>query len=1144
MIEIPNTMFDSDEIADKISKFKLTPKQSAAAKEWKSRLDSGRIQVESQHEKEFADLILIQLLGYPDVGKGLEQKVKYMDYSIPPVFPNKGIVIELKSRGKDLFKEQLAYKDRPGKHTPIEQTIFYMRENPGYDYGICTNYEEFIFFKMGNFEKCYRFKFPKKGEKLSEDKIKEFVAIFSKKNIDNKKDGIENLILKTIEKQKTITDDFYQLFHETRQMLILAFETNSESQITKHEAITYAQMYLNRCLFIFFTEDNGLITQNVFSDEIENIIKKTDLKESTPYISTHIRTIFKWMDEGAVKEINHKLGFNGELFKTPLTRDAIFYDLKNPKFFEKIKQKSKYKEKPTLNENQKKIVERFNGNLNPIIVNLLIMAGHDFEKKINVNILGHVFEQSIDDIQKLQGYTKEEKDGSRKRFGVHYTPEYITKFICKNTIIPYLSKTDTIEPDELIFEYENDLQSLENKVKSIKIVDPACGSGAFLIQAINVLMDIYDRIQTLKQSKGEYQISGQLASEKLPKVRGRKKPTSPTTHVTLDRGLNEIKLRDIIKDNIYGVDINSESIEITKLSLFLKIASENKRLFSLSSKIQVGNSLINNEEIAGKLSFNWNVDFEEIFNLEMGGKGGFDIVIGNPPYLRLQGITKNDAKSKKYYKENYPITTTGRYDYYILFLDKGLKLLNKNGKLGFIIPHKFTSALFGVGIRKLLSENKFLKKFLHFSQYYVFKAKTYTGVMILDQQKNENFEFKEITNIENEELEPIVSSLTKKDFVKIPISSLSETPWSFRYGVIGKILNKVDQSGPEVLELFEQVSAGIDTGYDELYVLEKIEDKGGTLKLFSKKINGQVELEKEMLQPLLMGDDVKRHVLYEKTERFVVFPCTFEDGKPLTMEESELKKKFPLTYKYLSQFKKELIKLRTSAKDNPTFWYNLHRTRISEWFFDQERIITPYTSLGCEMTLDKFRNLHNTKVYSLVKKPTTSQNNLYFLAILNSKLFWYYIKFNWRNVLRDGWMTFTTNALTPFHFVIPDTSTEKKLIQYEEDLMKINSEIYEESSGFLRYIMRKFEIYELNKKLQKFYELDFLTFLKEIGKPTSNMTSDEEIDMDRLFVKTKELVLEKKKNIVFFEKQVDEIIYKLYNLTDTEIIDIEKNYPH
>ena len=1140
MIEIPNTMFDSDEINDKISKIKLTQNQIDAANEWKSRLDSGRIKVESQHEKEFADWILIKLLGYPDVGDGLEQKLKYMDYCVPPVYPNKGIVIELKSKGKDLFKEQLAYKDRPGKHTPVEQTIFYMRENPDYDYGICTNYEEFILFKMGTFHQCYRFKFPKKGEKLTKEKIKEFVAIFSKKIIDD--GGVEDLIEKTIEKQKTITDDFYQLYHETRQMLIFDFESNADVKMTKHDAISYAQMFLNRCLFIFFTEDNGFITEGIFSKEIENVIKKTELKETTPYISTHIRTIFKWMDEGG-KEINHLLGFNGELFKTPLTRDAIFYDLKNPKFFGSIKKKSKYKKKPELNENQKKMIGRFNGNLNPIIENLLIMAGHDFAKKINVNVLGHVFEQSIDDIQKLQGYKKEEKDGDRKRFGVHYTPEYITKFICKNTIIPYLSKTDVIEPDELLFEYDDDLQSLENKLKSIKIVDPACGSGAFLIQAIDVLMDIYDRIQTLKQSKGGYQVSGKLSSGRLPKARGRRKSTTEATDETLDKGIDEIKLRDIIQNNIYGVDINAESIEITKLSLFLKIVSENKRLFSLSSGILEGNSLISEEEVAGKLSFDWNVGFGEIFNPGMGGKGGFDIVIGNPPYLRLQGITKNDAKSKKYYKENYPVTTTGRYDYYILFLDKGLKLLNENGKMGYIVPHKFTSALFGVGIRKLISENKFLKKFLHFNQYYVFKAKTYTGVMILDRQKNEEFEFKEILNIKNEELEPIVSALTKKDFVKIPTSSLGETPWSFRYGIIGQILNKVDNSGPDLLELFERVSAGIDTGYDDLYILEKVEDKGGTLRLFSKKINGQVELEKEMLQPVLMGDSVKRHILYEKSERFVVYPCTFEDGKPIMMKEVELEKKFPLTYRYLSQFKKELISLRTSAKDNPSYWYNLHRTRISGWFFDQERIITPYTSLGCEMTLDKFKNLHNTKVYSLVKKSTTSQNNLYFLSILNSKLFWYYIKFTWRNVLRDGWMTFTTNALTPFHFVIPDMITERKIVQHEENLMKLNSEIFNESSEFLRYVMRKFKILEPNKKLQKFYELNFSTFLKEIGKSASKMTGDEEMKMDRLFLKTKESILEIKNKIVLFEKQVDEIIYKLYDLTDAEIKEIEKNYP-
>lgn len=140
-------------------------------------------------------------------------------------------------------------------------------------------------------------------------------------------------------------------------------------------------------------------------------------------------------------------------------------------------------------------------------------------------------------------------------------------------------------------------------------------------------------------------------------------------------------------------------------------------------------------------------------------------------------------------------------------------------------------------------------------------------------------------------------------------------------------------------------------------------------------------------------------------------------------------------------------------------------------------------------------------------------------------------------------MTFTTNAFTPFHFVVPDVKTEKDLVQYEGNLLKLNSEIFKESSGFLNYIMRKFEISELTKKLQMFYELDFSSFLKEIGKPASKMKSEDEIELDRLFVKTKQVILEIKKNIAGIEKNVDQIIYKLYKMTDAEIKEIGKHYP-
>ena len=155
-----------------------------------------------------------------------------------------------------------------------------------------------------------------------------------------------------------------------------------------------------------------------------------------------------------------------------------------------------------LNESEKSIFNKHRNKISKIIENILLLASFDFKSEVNVNILGHIFEQSIQDIENL----KEEKISKRKQEGIFYTPEYVTDYICRNTIIPYLSKSGTNDINELIDEYSRDIQELEKRFKSIKILDPACGSGAFLIKSTEILFEIFEKMQKLKQSYGGYDV--------------------------------------------------------------------------------------------------------------------------------------------------------------------------------------------------------------------------------------------------------------------------------------------------------------------------------------------------------------------------------------------------------------------------------------------------------------------------------------------------------------------------------------------------------------------------------------------------------------------------------------------------------------
>ncbi|MEP0824227.1 MAG: N-6 DNA methylase, partial [Nitrososphaera sp.] len=295
------------------------------------------------------------------------------------------------------------------------------------------------------------------------------------------------------------------------------------------------------------------------------------------------------------------------------------------------------------------------------INNLLIMSSFDFHSELNVNILGHIFEQSLTDLEEIKG--SEGGIPKRKKEGIYYTERYITEYICKNTIIPYLSLKGTNDVYQLIDEYSKNIDALEKRFREIKILDPACGSGAFLLQAVDTLLDVHREITRFKEAKGRYVTT--------------KKGKKTTAEVfTLSKWSEEEEARKIIENNIFGVDLNEESVEITKLSLFLKIASTNRKLIDLSQNIKTGNSIIDDKSITEK-GFVWEKEFPDIFK-----KGGFDIVIGNPPYGRYGTLSD---EQKTYLKEkNYLGDTADISESFILAA--GERFVKQDGFFGFIIP--------------------------------------------------------------------------------------------------------------------------------------------------------------------------------------------------------------------------------------------------------------------------------------------------------------------------------------------------------------------------------------------------------------------------------------------------------------------------
>ena len=654
---MPADLFNVRTVERLSRKVEVSNKQKNAAKLWLMNLDAGKLTAERHNYIKFANVVLRDILGYPE--REIEESFEKggVEFLFTNEEEHKVVCFELKGSDQDLFSTQ--HRVKKEQETPIKQTWDYMGKH-NLDYGVTSNFREFVLIdKNKGYSKVHRFDIT--SIKSEPTKLKEFIAIFSKKNLVVDKFA-EVLYKESIIEERAFTKEFYKLFHETRLMLLKEF---SDRGATQEQAIHYAQIFLNRLMFVLFAEDTGKLPRRLPEEMILEVLKnRLIINEQSNMVYEAIIGLYRQLDTGAKTPVEI-FGFNGELFKEEIPRTFFFYDMREESYFKDVYQQSALKKSEQQDSIELDILSRVGKGISPIISNILLMASFDFTTEVNVNILGHIFEQSITDIEKLQ----ERETAKRKKEGIYYTPEYITDYICRNTIIPYLSKNNaTTTVEELINEHKDNFEVLEKKLKDLRILDPACGSGAFLIKAVDVLLEIHKALIEAKAVQGKYEkrVLGKRGQEER--------------YLSFSKYYDEDEARKIIEDNIYGVDINEESVEITKLSLYLKIAREKKKLIDLSKNIKCGNSLIDDKEI-DKKAFNWQKEFPEIFK-----QGGFDIVIGNPPYLNM---TKNNTDNTwlNYYNGRYDsIKRANSKNLFVLFIERTIELIKTKSALSFIVP--------------------------------------------------------------------------------------------------------------------------------------------------------------------------------------------------------------------------------------------------------------------------------------------------------------------------------------------------------------------------------------------------------------------------------------------------------------------------
>ena len=576
----------------------------------------------------------------------------------------------------------------PGRNkTPVQQVWEYAMDAPGARWVLVSNYVEIRLYAVGYGRALYE---SWNLQKLTNpEEFARFHTLLCAENL------LGGYTLKLLQESETVQEEITNaLYGDYRQVRLSLFRQlrDAHPDKTHRQILRLAQTILDRILFIAFAEDTGLLPPNV--------LDQTYLQHN-PFapvpVWQNFLGLFRAIDEGQILEVD------GVRIEIPAYNGGLF------------RQSQEIAELKLSDE----LCEAFRA-----------IGRYEFKTEVSVEVLGHILEQSITDLEELSAAEDDEEFDerlSRRRTeGVYYTPAFVTRYMIEQTLGRVLeNKKRELGQGELPELTDDDYASIQfiqrgkNKgqvrynahigrhvefwkrykaaLEETKVLDPACGSGAFLIAAFDYLMN-----------------EGNLVNAEF---------------ANLVAGQHELFRWDthILKHNLFGVDINSESVEITKLSLWLKTANPRQPLTYLDDNIRTGNSVVDGAAPAPRDAFDWS---------EFAG-GEFDVVVANPPYVSALELSRNvDKETKDYWKKRFA-AATGAYDLYVLFMELSLMLVRDDGYVGLITPNKYLAAPYGVGIRSLIRETAQLCSVLNLSADRVFQdPSVYPIVSILHKSEN------------------------------------------------------------------------------------------------------------------------------------------------------------------------------------------------------------------------------------------------------------------------------------------------------------------------------------------------------------------------------------------------------------------------
>lgn len=871
-------------------------------------------------------------------------------------------------------------RDRFAGRTPVKQCWEYMNAVPC-PWGIVCNYVSLRLYHRDHTPGVFEH-FTLQELAADLQRFREFLWLLGREGLlpmlTGQKSRALDLMDRTDHRQRVVGRELYEKYHGYRQTLIGHLRQAPHS-LTLDQAIHVAQLLLDRIIFIAFCEDRELLPAQCIEDAYGK--KLPFSKEPWPRWG-NFRDLFRCIDEGHAE--SGISPYDGGLFKHNPEVDDLKLEDSWTHFFREVGQ-------------------------------------YDFCYEVTVDVLGRLFEQSITDLETLRAHPPPVRAkpaqpvGQRKREGIYYTPRPITRFIVEQTVgallnerFSALTRQFKVDPNaepspEMLAAWLKFQQARLDVLRGLRVCDMACGSGAFLIQTFDYLEEVYLEV---------------------------------VDSLCLNQGRDRDALREqvrgwILRENLFGVDRSEEAVEITRLSLWIRTAEKGKTLADLSDNIQCGNSIVDDPKVHAR-AFDWAARFPRVF-----AEGGFDCIITNPPYVKLQNFRRSEPALAPYLSARYRCAKTGNFDLYLAFIERGLELLRPEGRLGFIAPNVWLFNEYGEGLRSLVAEGCTLERFIDFKSHQVFEdATTYTALQFFSRRRHESIEAADAGK----------GRLEGLTFYQVPYAGLGTGAWPLLESADQKILEKMRGRSVSLEQASEGIIVGIQTSADAVYHLTRIAPG----RYWSKALNAEVELEDEIMKPLVSGEDVSPF-LARTGEKFLLFPYLVSATECRLLAAKEMAKDFKRAWKYLRK-NEALLRGREHGKMEHEHWYayiypkNLDKQQ-------RAKIGVPETVNRLAAFLDAKGGLYfnNVRVNGVLVAKDDLARLYYLLGLMNSRA----MDFCFRRTAKPkdrGYFEANKQFIAPLP--VPKTRDPKPVA----DLARKLSDLSNQRQDVCRAVHRRFQV--------------------------------------------------------------------------------------